>query len=202
MVHKYSAEEHQFLIDNVKGITLKELTRRFNEKFNTNVSENAISNQKTKLGIRSGILGGQFPKGHIPANKGKKGYMSPEQYEKCKATMFKKGNVPANRRPIGSERYNSRDGILIKVQDGQLQKNWMPKGRYIYEQAHGKIPEGHKVIFADGNNQNFDLDNLVLVSNAEELIMNRNKLFKQNKHLTKAGVAVAKVINKVNKRKE
>lgn len=202
MVHKYSAEEHQFLIDNVKGITLKELTRRFNKKFNTNVSENAISNQKTKLGIRSGILGGQFPKGHIPANKGRKGYMTPEQYEKCKATMFKKGNVLANRRPIGSERYNSRDGILIKVQDGHLQKNWMPKGRYIYEQAHGKIPEGHKVIFADGNNKNFDLDNLVLVSNAEELIMNRNKLFKQHKELTKAGVAVAKVINKVNKRKE
>lgn len=38
MVHKYSAEEHQFLIDNVKGITLKELTRRFNEKFNTNLT--------------------------------------------------------------------------------------------------------------------------------------------------------------------
>lgn len=202
MLHKYSAEEHQFLIDNVKGITLKELTRRFNKKFNTNVSENAISNQKVKLGIRSGMIGGRFEKGHVPANKGKKGSMTPEQYEKCKKTMFKKGNVPANRRPIGSERYNSRDGILIKVQDGQLQKNWMPKGRYIYEQAHGKIPKGHKVIFADGNNRNFDLDNLVLVSNAEELIMNRNKLFKQHKELTKAGVAVAKVINKVNKRKE
>lgn len=202
MSHKYSDEEHQFIIDNVKGITLKELTRRFNEKFNTNVSENAIANQKNRLGVRSGIIGGRFEKGHVPANKGKKGYMNPEQYEKCKATMFKKGNVPANRRPIGSERFNSRDGILIKVQDGHLQKNWMPKGRYIYEQAHGKIPEGHKVIFADGNNQNFDLDNLILVSNAEELIMNRNKLFKQDKHLTKAGVAVAKVINKVNKRKE
>lgn len=62
MVHKYSAEEHQFLIDNVKGITLKELTQRFNEKFNTNVSENAISNQKTKLGIKSGIVGGRFEK--------------------------------------------------------------------------------------------------------------------------------------------
>lgn len=202
MSHKYSAEEHQFIIDNVKGITLKELTRRFNEKFNTNVSENAIANQKNRLGVRSGIIGGRFEKGHVPANKGKKGYMTPEQYEKCKATMFRKGNVPANRRPIGSERFNSRDGILIKVQDGHLQKNWMPKGRYIYEQAHGKIPEGHKVIFADGNNQNFDLDNLILVSNAEELIMNRNKLFKKDKHLTKAGVAVAKVINKVNKRKE
>lgn len=200
MVHKYSAEEHQFLIDNVKGITLKELTRRFNEKFNTNLSESAISNQKTKLGIRSGIVGGQFPKGHIPANKGKKGYMSPEQYEKCKATMFKKGNIPANHRPIGSERFNSRDGALIKVKDGQLHKNWMPKGRYIYEQAHGKIPAGHKVIFADGDHSNFDLDNLILVSNAEELIMNQRNLISKEAEFTKTGAVIAKVLNKAKKR--
>lgn len=200
MVHKYSAEEHQFLIDNVKGITLKELTRRFNEKFNTNLTENAISNQKTKLGIRSGI-GGQFPKGHIPANKGKKGYMSPEQYEKCKATMFKKGNIPANHRPIGSERIDNRDGsILIKIQDGHLQKNWMSKSRYIYEQAHGKIPKGYKVIFADGNNRNFDLDNLILVSNAEELIMNQRKLMSNDAEFTKTGVVIAKVLNKAKTR--
>jgi len=203
MIHKYSAEEHQFIIDNVKGITLKELTDKFNKKFKLNVSESAIANQKVKLGVRSGIVGGRFEKGHIPANKGKKGYMTPEQYEKCKATMFKKGNIPANSRPIGSERIDKRDGsILIKIQDGHLQHNWTSKSRYIYEQAHGKIPKGHKVIFADGNNRNFDLDNLVLVSNAEELIMNQKGLFKQDKELTKAGVTVAKVINKVNKRKE
>ena len=150
--------------------------------------------------MQSGITGGQFEKGNIPANKGKT--MTPEQYKKCKATMFKKGNIPFNRREIGSERYNERDGILIKVQDGHLQNNWMPKSRYIYEQAHGKIPEGHKVIFADGNNRNLDLDNLVLVSSAEELIMNRNKLFKKNAELTKTGALIAKVINSKNKKKK
>ena len=143
MRHIYSDEEHQFIIDNVEGITLKELTKRFNEKFNLNVTENTIANRKNILGLRSGIVGGQFQKGHIPANKGKKGYMTPEQYEKCKATMFKKGNIPANHRPIGSERIDKRDGsILVKVKDGQLQKNWMSKSRYIYEQAHGKIQIG------------------------------------------------------------
>lgn len=137
----------------------------------------------------------------IPANKGKKGSMSPEQYEKCKATMFKKGNIPANHRPIGSERIDERDGsTLVKVQDGQLQKNWMPKGRYIYEQAHGKIPAGHKVIFADGDHSNFDLDNLILVSNAEELIMNQRKLISKEAEFTKTGAVIAKVLNKAKKR--
>lgn len=201
MRHIYSDEEHKFIIDNVEGITLKELTKRFNEKFNLNVTENAIANRKNILGLRSGIVGGQFQKGHIPANKGKKGSMSPEQYEKCKATMFKKGNIPANHRPIGSERVNRRDGsILIKVQDGHLQKNWMSKSRYIYEQAHGKIPKGHKVIFADGNNRNFDLDNLILVSNAEEFIMNQRKLMSKDAEFTKTGVVIAKVLSKAKKR--
>lgn len=199
---KFRDEHIEFLKNNVKGITLKELTQRFNDKFNMNVSESAVGNLKHKYNLQSGIVGGQFPKGLIPWNKGKKGSMTPEQYEKCKATMFKKGNIPANHRPIGSERTDKRDGTLIKVRDGQLQRNWMPKGRYIYEQAHGKIPKGHKVIFADGDRTNFDLDNLILVSDAEELIMNRNKLFKNDTELTKAGVTIAKVLDKVNKRKK
>lgn len=202
MGHKWTNEENQFLKDNVKGITLRELTTLYNKKFNMNLTESAIANRKNKLKLQSGIIGGQFEKGHIPANKGKKGSMSPEQYEKCKATMFKKGSIPPNRRPIGSERV-TKDGYLkVKVQDGHLNKNWVLKHRYIYEQAYGKIPAGHKVIFADGNIRNFDLDNLILISDAEELIMNRNSLFKSDKELTKAGVTVAKVLHQVNKRKK
>ena len=34
---------------------------------------------------------GRFLKGHIPWNKGEK--MRPDIYEKCKPTMFKKGNI-------------------------------------------------------------------------------------------------------------
>lgn len=69
MRHSYSKEEEKFLIDYVKGITLKELTNKFNKKFGLNLSENCIANQKTKLGLRSGIVGGQFQKGQKPFNK-------------------------------------------------------------------------------------------------------------------------------------
>lgn len=198
---KYKDEHIEFVKNNVKGITLKELTNRFNKEFNMNVSESAIANIKNKNNLQSGIVGGQFQKGQVSWNKGKKGSMSPEQYKKCQATMFKKGNIPANRRPIGSERIDKRDGsILIKVQDGHKQQNWMGKHRYIYEQAYGKIPKGHKVIFADGNNRNFDLSNLILVSNAEELIMNKRKLFSENAEHTKTGALIAKVLSKAKTR--
>lgn len=200
MGHKWTEEECQFLKDNVKGITLKELTNRYNKKFNMNLTESAIANRKNKLKLRSGISGGQFEKGHIPANKGKKGYMSQEQYEKCKITMFKKGNVPPNRREIGSERIDKDGYVLVKIRDGYLNKNWVLKHRLIYEQIHGKIPKNHKVVFADGNKRNFDPDNLLLVSYAEELIMNQRKLFTENAEFTKAGLNVAKVLNKARKR--
>ena len=200
MRHIYSQLEDQYLTENVKGITLKELTDKFNKQFDLNMSESSIANRKVKLGIQSGIVGGQFEKGQTSWNKGKK--MSPSQYKKSEPTMFKKGNIPANARAIGSERVDKNGYILIKIQDGHKNKNWIRKHRYLYEQAYGKVPKGHKVIFADGDNRNFDLDNLILVSDAEELIMNRNNLFKEDTELTKAGVVVAKLLDKVNKRKK
>lgn len=195
MNHHYNAEENKFLIDNVKGITLKELTEKFNNKFNLNLSESAIANRKTKLGLTSGIVGGQFKKGNVPFNKGTKGLMKPNK------TSFKKGNVPANRRPIGSERKTKDGYIEIKINDGKLNKNWMCKHRYVYQKHYGKIPEGYNVVFLDGDKNNCNISNLEIISKAEDLIMNQYKLFTKNKDLTKIGLSIAKVVDKTNELK-
>ena len=63
---------------------------------------------------------------------------------------------------------------------------------------NGKISKGYALVFADGNKQNFGLDNLILVSRAELLIINRQQLIKDDPDLTKTGVLIAKVINKAN----
>lgn len=89
--------------------------------------------------------------------------------------------------------------VHVKVCDGKGNKNWVPKQRVIYEQHYGPIPKGHKVIFADGNRFNFDIDNLVLVSSSEELIMNQRNLRYDDQDLTKTGHLIAKVIDKRNK---
>lgn len=198
MRHKYSLDEEQFLIDNVKGITLKKLTKRFNNKFNTNLSERAIQNRKHKLGLKSGIMGGQFEKGHKPFNKGKKWdeYLSKKSQLNCMKTTFKKGNAPQNYKPIGSERFDKNGYVTIKVKEPN---KWERKHRVIYKSMYGNIPKGYKVIFADGDIYNFDKSNLILVSSSELLIMNREGLYKREKKLTKTGSLIAKVIDRTNK---
>lgn len=195
MRHKYSEDQDRFLIDNVKGITLEELRDKFNKQFNLNLSKSAIANRKNKLHLSSGITGGQFQKGNIPANKGKKWdeYMSKEGQENSRKTTFKKGNVPQNYRPVGSERITKDGYVEIKVADPN---KWELKHRCVYKQHFGEIPEGYNIMFADQNKQNLDINNLILVSKSEDLIMNNNKLIGNNGELTKSGLLIAKVISK------
>lgn len=195
MRHIYTKIEKQFLKDNVKGITEVDLMNLFNKRFNLNVTRSSIRNQKAKLHIKSGIVGGQFKKGHKPYNKGKKQieYMCKESIEKTKATRFKRGNIPHNHRKVGSERISKDGYIEIKTKEPNV---WTRKHRYIYEMKYGKIPDGFNLIFLDGNKTNLDINNLKLVEKSEDLIMNNRKLFTKDKELTYTGTIIAKVINK------
>lgn len=112
----------------------------------------------------------RFKVGLIPKNKGKK--MSAEQYEKSKGTMFKPGQKPVNFKQVGSERVN-RDGYIeIKVANP---RTWKLKHRVIWEEAHGPIPPGFNVQFKNKNSLDVRLENLYLISKADQL-KNENSL--------------------------
>lgn len=195
--HNYTEEEYQFLIDNVKGISLKELTKKFNKKFNTNVTEIAIQCQKNKLKIKSEYSPSWFKKGEEPYNKGVP--MTKEQYQKCKNTMFKKGEAPPRTHNIGDEVIDIYGYRYIKIAQPDV---WVTKSRYIYEKTYGKLKKNQQVIFADGNKSNFDIDNLIAVKKSEMLIINKNGLYKKNKELTKTGVNIARLINEIYKKEK
>lgn len=194
--YDYSEEKVNFLKNNVKGIFTCELADRFNKEFNCNLDASDISKMKRHLKLTSGV-NTKFKKGQTAYNKGKK--MSIEQYEKCKNTMFKKGNKTYNTRKLFEERIDVDGYTYIKIKEPN---KWVLKHRWLYEKEKGKIPKGYNLIFLDGNKQNLDLDNLMLVSDAELFIMNQNNLYKKNKQLTEAGIGVAKLIDKVNKTKK
>ena len=106
----------------------------------------------------------RFHKGHIPTNKGKK--VSQEIYEKMSPTMFKKGHINGNKRAVGSERVNVYGYIEIKVAEPN---RWRLKHRIIWEQVYGEIPKGYNVQFKNHNPQDCRIENLYLISRADQL---------------------------------
>ena len=106
----------------------------------------------------------RFTKGHHPSNKGKK--MPPEVYSKVARTMFKKGHTPVNHRDVGSERVNADGYIEIKVAEPN---RWRLKHRVIWEQVNGAIPKGYNVQFKNHNPLDCRLENLYLISKADQM---------------------------------
>lgn len=113
----------------------------------------------------------QFQKGHTPANKGKKQseYMNREQIEKTKSTRFQKGHLPHNTRQdhAMSDRRDKSGRVYRYIRIG-LSK-WKPYHRYLWEKSNGEIPKGYNVQFKDGNTLNCTIENLYLISRAEQL---------------------------------
>lgn len=109
-------------------------------------------------------IAARFQKGSVPLNKGKK--VSPETYAKCQPTMFKKGQTPLNHRDVGSERVNVYGYIEIKVAEPN---RWRLKHRIIWEQVNGAIPKGFNVQFKNHNRKDCRIENLYLISKAEQM---------------------------------
>lgn len=192
---KYTDEMKQFILDNYKGRYNQELADLFNQKFNTNITSRTIKSYKANNNLNSGLTG-KFIKGQTPHNKGKK--MPKEVYEKVKHTMFAKGNVPPNHRPVGSERISKDGYIEVKVAEPN---KWRLKQRVVYEEAKGKIPEGCTIIFLDGNKRNFDIDNLRCITRSELLYLNCNGLNNSNE-ITETGILMARLDRAKNKKKQ
>ena len=109
-------------------------------------------------------IAARFQNGSVPLNKGKK--VSPEIYAKMQPTMFKKGQTPVNHRDVGSERVNVDGYIEIKVAEPN---RWRLKHRVIWEQVNGAIPEGFNVQFKNHNRKDCRIENLYLISKAEQM---------------------------------
>ena len=188
----FTPEQKDFIKQNYKGIGNIELTELLNKTFNTEFTTGQIKRYKNVNNYNSGLTG-RFEKGHISHNKGKK--MPSEVYEKVKKTMFKKGHIPVNHKPVGSERIDAKDGYTyVKVAEPN---KFVLKHRYIWEQTHGEIPKDHIIIFLDGNKQNFAIDNLECISRSENSVMNHLKLRAKDAEITKIAINIARIKNKI-----
>lgn len=182
-------EMTEFMIGFIPGHTEPEIRAAFLERFGIELSEAQIGNFKAHHKIKSGTHGGRFEKGQIPHNKGKK--MSPEMYERCKATMFKPGQPPINHKEVGSERVDADGYVMVKVAEPN---KWRLKQRLIYERETGeKLTANDAIMFLDGDKTNFDISNLVKMSRTDLVRFNQQGIKSNNKDVTLAAVYMAKI---------
>lgn len=186
-----------------EGKPQKESYEAFIDKFGDIATYTAYKSKLNKLKIK-----GEDRHLKVPFNKGKKWseWMTNEGMQNSLTTTFKQGDKPNNTLPAGSEVIDSRGDVYIKLEKPKNNTKhgmWEKKSRWVYEQHHGKIPEGYKVTFLDGDKLNFDINNLILITNQEQAIACSNKLYcKDNGELNKSGILLAKVINQINKKEE
>lgn len=191
--HKYTEEENEFIRKYHEGLTGKELTYLFNQKFGTDISVNALMRYKTvRMKLKGAKKTGRFLKGSIPWNKGLKGWQKVKP-----SNLFKKGNLPKQTRPIGDERVIQNGFVEVKV---GMPRVWKLKHHVIYEKYHNeKIGRWDKVIFLDGNKRNFDIGNLKKISNSEQSFLANAKLLGNNPENNKTALLLAKLTSTVKR---
>jgi hypothetical protein len=194
-MHIFTEAEKDFLKEFVPGHSYQEIQKEFSDVFQWGISIGQVKGAIARYRLNTG-RNGRFQKGHKAHNKGIK--MSPETYEKVKRTMFGKGHMPVQYRPVGSERVSVDGYVEIKVKDPN---KWRLKHNVVWEEANGKIPKGYVVIFLDRNPLNTDISNLKMIKRSELLIMNRYKILGEDIETMEAAVNLAKLIDSTNRRK-
>ena len=111
---------------------------------------------------------GCFKPGSVPANKGLKGV----SYEGCRATQFRKGQLPKNTLHNGAITIrNDNRGVPQQYIRVALSR-WVYLSRWTWEQYYGPIPKGMLVAFKDKNTLNCAVENLELITRKQNALRN------------------------------
>jgi hypothetical protein len=112
----------------------------------------------------------QFKNGSTPHNKGKKGF---DPGGRARAAQFKPGSKPHNWLPVGTERINDAGYLERKETDtGNSSRDWIGVHRLLWIEHYGKIPDGHYVIFRNGDKTDLRIENLEAITKREQIARN------------------------------
>jgi len=171
----YSDEQIEFLRQNALGVDYATLAMMFVERFDTDTNATRIGEICQQKGFANGV-NSRFKTGHT----------------------VNMGRTPEHALPDGAETITAGGYVMLKF-NGELKY----KHIILWEQAHGQsVPEGHYIVFGDGNRRNFSIDNLFCITAVQSAIRTRNGLQGVTPELAAAGVALAKLYSQINERKK
>ena len=177
----FPKEVAEYIRANCKGVLLADMTERLNAEFGTKYTRKQIKAYYGNHHIVSGTTG-RCAKRHRP----------------------QKGVYPESLRKWQSENKGARKskysaGDVVKRKDGYLYRkvdgcgDLAKQHHYVWEQANGPVPRGYMLIFKDGDRTNCELENLALVSRAENTYLTRKKMRFTDPQLTECAVNLAKL---------
>jgi len=168
----FSAEQIEYIKAAYQHHSIIDVTQKLNAQFGTAFTTQQVKTFTKNHGITSGRTG-HFAPGAKSWNAGLKGWCAGG---KSVDTQFKKGVTPTNHRPVGSERIDNKDGyISIKVAEPN---QWALKHRVVWESVNGPVPKDMTLWFRDNDRLNCDPDNLMLVTRAQNAVVNKLGLSK------------------------
>lgn len=197
----FTREQVELIRYGYQAYTLEVLTERLNETFGMAFTLAQVRSFTRNHQLKSGRTG-QFVPGQAPPNKGVKGW---DAGGRSHETRFQPGRAPEEARnylPIGSVRF-TRDGYMErKVTDAHPvpARRWVMEHRLVWEAANGPIPEGHVVVFLDGDRLNITVDNLRCVPRGVLQWMNKTGLNETSGEARKAAILTAELVTRANKR--
>ncbi len=98
-----------------------------------------------------------------------------------------------NLKELGTRVPRSDGYIHVKVGKAK----WIPEHILIWEKANGKVPEGHRILHIDGDGTNNDLNNLMLISDAECVQINGHEKLTNDYDTNKTIVFTTRLKNKL-----
>jgi hypothetical protein len=108
---------------------------------------------------------GRYPKGAVPANKGKKMPFN----ENSARTQFKKGQLPHTTKYAGHERVSKDGYVEISVNETNphtgFERRYVLKHRWLWEKKHGPVPKG-MALKCKGDRLNTDPSNWEMIPRA------------------------------------
>ena len=211
----YTPEMIEFLRENAPGQSIETIAELFNNRFNENKTTRAVRGAMCRYNIaykkhcmnytpemidflREIALNNYIETIIDLFNKkfNTNVLINLEQIMSYYNIAYKKHIFKRECKQVGTE--SSENNIIyIKISnDGgkahRRRGTWKQKHVLLWENEHGPVPDGYRVMFLDKNRLNYELDNLELVSLKEFLLLNRFGLYFNDKELTKTGLAIVR----------